>query len=299
MQDRVIGFHGGGLFDLRHDGGTATGQRARFDHVFGPLDERQGQPVDAKFAGKFQIDPVLLGQSGDGQHHVGHVHALAVGDGAANIDRAVGVVFAATVHDQPDLAVIDQQGRSRFQRRENLGVGQLHAVDVAGGAGQVHAKPCALYQFLTAVCKRAHAQFRTLKVGQNADRSAQIGLDLANMDIAGTNIVMRAMAHVQAEHICPRLEQSADHGVVTGGRTQSGHDLHIPKASHALILFVTFFISLGRRSYGPNQIAGQPGQCLRYPFGEKLPRGSAVGWFCVVPGGRRFPFAAPKAMTGA
>jgi hypothetical protein len=65
------------------------------------------------------------------------------------------------------------------------------------------------------------------------------------------------MAHVQAKHICPRLEQGADHFVITGSGAQSGHDLYVPKASHAIILFVVFKLSVGHAPYGAILPQGQ------------------------------------------
>ncbi len=97
--------------------------------------------------------------------------------------------------------------------------------------------------FARRIGKDANAQLRPLKIGQNGDRAASIGLDLTDDGMARGLLGMGAVAHVQAEHIGPCLKQRADHFIVAGGRAQSGHDLYVPKASHALFLFVAFNFS--------------------------------------------------------
>jgi hypothetical protein len=49
---------------------------------------------------------------------------------------------------------------------------------------------------------------------------------------------MGAMAHIQAKNVCTCLKQGTDGGVVTGSGAKCRHDLYIPKASHALFLFI-------------------------------------------------------------
>ena len=58
------------------------------------------------------------------------------------------------------------------------------------------------------------------------------------MVVAGPDVIMGAMAHVQAEHVGPGLEQGADRCIVAGSRAKGGHNLHVTKASHAFILFI-------------------------------------------------------------
>ena len=237
-QNLGIGLYSGGLFDLRQDRRPAPGQTARLDHVFGALHEGQRQPVDAQFAGKFQILAVLVRQRSDGQQHIGHVHALAVGNRAAHRDGAIGEIGSAGINLETDLAIIDQQRGSGFQGRENLGVRQVHARDRARGRVKVHPERRTIDQFRRPVGKNPDAQLWTLQIGQNGDWASCVRLDLADDHMARADVVMRAMAHVQAEHICTRLKQRADGCIVVRGRAQSGHDLDVSKASHtALILY--------------------------------------------------------------
>ena len=239
LQDRVIGLDRRRFLDLRQDQRPATRQCARFDHILGALHERQREPVDPQFADKLQIGAVLFRQGCQRQHHVGNVDAFAVGNCPPDLDRAVGEVLAAGVDRQADLAVVDQQRRSRLQRRKDLGVGQVDAADVPRRTRQVHPERSPLDQFLARrVGKGADPQLRSLQVCQNADRTSGVFLDLADDHVPRPDIVVRPVRHVQAEHVCPGLEQRSDGRVVAGGWAERGHDLHIPKASHALFLFV-------------------------------------------------------------
>ncbi len=239
-QDGVEIGHGGGLFDLDHDGGTAFDQFARLDHVLGALHEAEREPVDTKFAGKFQVHAVFFGERGQRQHHVRHVHALAVGDDTAGDDLCFGEIRAAFQHPQPDVAVIDQQARAGFKCRKNLGVGQVHAVDGAGRFVQIEPKPCAVLQVLFAIGKGADAQFRPLKVGKDGDGAAHLFFDLADDPVLVADTCMIPVAHVEAEHIRAGLVQGQNGLVRFRGRSQRGHDLDVAMASH-LCPFVLYF----------------------------------------------------------
>ena len=70
-----------GLFHLHHDPGAAGRDLLRLGHVLGALDEGEADELDALLEHEGEVGAVLLGQRGDGQHHVRHVHALAVRSG--------------------------------------------------------------------------------------------------------------------------------------------------------------------------------------------------------------------------
>ena len=181
LQNGVIGLHGGGLFDLGQDRGAATWPRARASITSsGRCTKDSASQSTPSLAGEFQVAPVFFRQGGHGQHHVGHVHALAVGNRAPHGDGAIrrnplpqSSTFRRIL---PSLTSSEAPG-SRAAKIS--GWGRLHAVRVTGGGGQVHAELGALDQlFPSWACEHAHAQFRALKVGQNADRAAGILLDL-------------------------------------------------------------------------------------------------------------------------
>ena len=277
-QNLGIGLYGGGLFDLRQDRGPALGQIARLDHILGALHKGQGQPVDAQLAGEFQILAVLVRQRRDGKQDIGHVHALAVGNRATHRDGAIGKIRTAGIDLEPDLPVIDQQRGTGFQGRENLGMRQVHAVDRAGGRIKVHPEGCAIHQLCRAIGKDADAQLWPLQVGQNGDGAACVRLDLADDHMACADIGMRAVTHVQAEHIGTRLKQRADGCIIVGGRAQSGHDLDVSKASHAaLILYRVHVFRWATRlmaefaEWGNWRFPAMQHKCRSAQFGDRGP----------------------------
>ena len=66
------------LLQLGHDPGAAVCDGAGLGHVLRALHEGQAYVIHAALQGEAQILVVLLGQRRDRQHHVWHVHALAV-----------------------------------------------------------------------------------------------------------------------------------------------------------------------------------------------------------------------------
>src|SRR6056297_2135349 len=133
---------------------------------------------------------------------------------------------------QSDLAVVDQKVGSRFQRCEDLGVGQADAACVTLGLVKIEPERRALDQFFLTVRECPDAQFRPLKVGQNGDRAVQILFDLANDAVTLGDLAMFAMAHVEAKDIRSGLVQGADRVVIRRGGAKRGHDLDIAVASH-------------------------------------------------------------------
>ena len=233
-QDIFERFHSGGFFDLGQDRGPAIGQGAGLFHIFGPLNKAERQPVDPKRTNKFQILAVFFAERGKGQNHIGHIHPLAVGYGATGNDLTIGEIRAAIRHPQPDFPVIDQQLCAGFQHLKNLGVGQAHAGGIALGLIQIKPERRAFDQFLFAIGKGADTQLRALKIRQNTDCRIQLTLDLADDLVTLADLIMAAMAHIQAEHICPGLVQLTDHRVIRRSRAKGRDDFGVAQASHTV-----------------------------------------------------------------
>ncbi len=105
------------LLQLGHDPGAAGGDRLRLRHILRPLHEREADVVGAVVEREGEVVAVLRRQRRDRQHHVGHVHALAVGERAADHHLRLQMVVAL-VHDaQPQLAVVQQQRGADARRR--------------------------------------------------------------------------------------------------------------------------------------------------------------------------------------
>jgi hypothetical protein len=232
IEDLVEDLQRRGLLDLGQDRRAAARKVARLDHVGGPLHEAQRQPVDAEAAGEFQIGPVLGRERGDGQFHIGDVHALAVRDGAADNDGAIGMVAPAILDPEPDLAVIDQQHGARGQHGEDLGMRQADAVRVALLGVEVQPERHAFLEIGGAGGEDSDAQLRALQIGEDADGPAGIDLDGADHRVARGDFLVGAMAHVEPEDIGPGVEQRPDRGGIVRGRPERGDDLHVSMTSH-------------------------------------------------------------------
>src|SRR5205085_3490292 len=80
--------------------------------------------------------------------------------------------------------------------------------------------------------KRAETEFWPLQVDQDADRPAIAALDIADGTHQLAHLVVRGVAHVDAEHIGACLEQTADHRAVGRRRSQRRQDLDTAQAPH-------------------------------------------------------------------
>ena len=67
-----------------------------------------------------------------------------------------------------------------------------------------------------AVGEGADAELRSLQVGENADRSADVDLDFADDADQPTQHVVVGMAHVDAEEVGPGAEEVGDSRLVRG-----------------------------------------------------------------------------------
>ena len=110
---------------------------------------------------------------------------------------------------QPDLAVVDQQRRARprARRRSPDAAGRRGSTSPSAGSRSKR-NGRALGQHRRAVGEGAAAQLRPLQVGEDADRPADLGLDLANQRVAPGDVVVGAVAHVQPEHVGAGDEQA-------------------------------------------------------------------------------------------
>ncbi len=100
------------------------------------------------------------------------------------------------------------------------------------GMVKIETENATLVQHLVAVLENTTAQLGSLQIRQNRNRSAHFFLDTADHCMAFTNIGMRAVAHVQAEHIGPGNEQILNHFAGIRGRTESRHDFNISLSTH-------------------------------------------------------------------
>src|SRR3982075_2006934 len=83
--------------------------------------------------------------------------------------------------------------------------------------------------------ERAEAKFWALKVDQNADRAAVARLDIADGLDQLAHLVVRGVAHIDAEDVGAGLEQAPDHRAVGRGRAKRCKDLDATQTPHGLV----------------------------------------------------------------
>src|ERR1700694_2958889 len=112
---------------------------------------------------------------------------------------------------------------------------KLDAGVVAGRLVQIEDKTFAVLELDRALGEGAQAKLGALKIDQNADRPAVATLDIANRLDQLAHLVVRGMAHIDAEDVGAGLEQATDHRKVGRGRAKRGEDLDAAQASHGLV----------------------------------------------------------------
>ena len=138
----------------------------------------------------------------------------------------LGEIGAALDDLEPHLAVVEQQVGAGLERREDLR--DAAAARAAGRPAvvlEVEAECAPGRQLDLAAGEIAEPQLRPLHVGEDADRPAGIGFDLADRLEAGAVIVMRAVAEIEAEHVDAGVEQRADALRARAGGAESRDDL--------------------------------------------------------------------------
>ena len=106
------------LLDLGEQGGAAADQPPRFGHVLGALDEGQGDPVHILLERECEVLTVLVGQWRQRKNDVRDVQPLVVGDRAAGFDLGFYLALADRRHPENQLAVVDQEPGTGFDRLE-------------------------------------------------------------------------------------------------------------------------------------------------------------------------------------
>ena len=111
---------------------------------------------------------------------------------------------------------------------------QTDPIDVAFGGVEVKTEFRAFLEVFGAILEYAATQLWPLKVGEDADRAVQVAFKVADGLVANANVVVAAVAHVQAEDIGAGFEQVLYNLVCRRRRAQRGHDLHISHPAHYL-----------------------------------------------------------------
>ncbi len=109
---------------------------------------------------------------------------------------------------QHHLAVVDEDAVAGRERAQDLRMGQLNARGVARRRIGVERESVPLVQFGAAVGEQAEPELRPLQVDEHADRPARLLLERADHRDPRAHVVMRGVAHVDAEDVGPAPERA-------------------------------------------------------------------------------------------
>ena len=181
-----------------------------------------------------EIGTILLGHGRDGQIGIGQAHALAVRHAAGDLDAGDGAGLFRLDDAEAHLAVVDQDCVAGLQRVQDFGVGQAHARLIARCGIRIEDEGRALLELHAAVVEFAQTELGPLQIGENADGPAAIGLELAQHRHALAQLLVAAMAHVDAEDVDAGLKEGFDDRSLAGGGTEGRDDLDPAHASHEI-----------------------------------------------------------------
>src|SRR5260221_3114664 len=112
---------------------------------------------------------------------------------------------------------------------------KLNAGVVAGSLVGIEDKTFTVVELDRAFGERSQAKLWALKVDQNADGAAVARLDVPNGLDQFAHLVVRGVAHIDAEDVGAGLEQAPDHRAVGGCRAKRCKDLDAAQAPHGLL----------------------------------------------------------------
>src|SRR6185503_5751578 len=117
---------------------------------------------------------------------------------------------------------------------ENFRMGKLHPAVVARRLVGIEREALAVLELGRAFGERAEPQLWSLQVDQDADRPAVARLNIADGLHQLTHLVVRGVAHVDAEHVRTGLEQLPDHRAVGRCRAERCENLDTTESPHCL-----------------------------------------------------------------
>ena len=142
-------------------------------------------------------------------------------------------VAGAAAHDaQPHLPVIQQDRGVGGEHVEDLGMRDADARGIARRPVQVETEALAAREFGPPAGEFADPELRSLEIGQDPDRPADLRFDCADHGVAHAMVRAAAVAEIEAKHIGAGLEQRADGRRVRAGRPQGRDDLGAAVAAH-------------------------------------------------------------------
>ncbi len=141
-------------------------------HVFGAANKTHRDEIRAMLQCEYQIFMVFRSQRGNLQFDAGQIDALMLAKFAAIDDRAQHRIRRRRKHAQLDQSVAQQNAVAARNVARHALVGRAHAFTGAATIDRVEiVKRCPARNWTGCLSTRAPgADFRSLKIGKNADR---------------------------------------------------------------------------------------------------------------------------------
>src|SRR6056297_2225025 len=194
--DIVDHLQGGRFFDFRDDAGLIADNLTCFQDVGWALDEGKREPVNAELQAEIQVGAVFVRQRRKVQDGVRDVDAFAISEVAADADFGDDRVTVEAGYFQLQAPVIDKQAMARGRGFKYFWVVKGDGVAPAIFAGWHEADRFAGLQGDAAVLDRANADFRALKVLQDADRAGDFLFKFADDAVHASMIFLSAVTEV-------------------------------------------------------------------------------------------------------
>src|SRR5262249_29697974 len=148
-----------------------------------------------------EVRAVLAGQWADGQQRVGQADAFAAGERASDQNLGRNVICGRLDDPHADLAVIEQQGMSRRDRREDLWMRQEYAIGATGLLVALEAKNRAVVDEHASAVEIADPELRPLQVGEDADGVPVPLRYPTHRVLQRARRLVRGVAHVDPEYV--------------------------------------------------------------------------------------------------
>src|SRR5260370_11772961 len=122
-----------------------------------------------------------------------------------------------------------------LERCQNFRVRKLNAGVISGRLVGIQDKTFAIVELDRILGEGAQAKFWGLQVEENADGAAVARLDVANGLDQFAHLVVRGVAHIDAEDVSAGLKQAPDHRAVGGCGAKRCQNLDAAQAPHGLL----------------------------------------------------------------
>mmetsp|Transcript_26006 Transcript_26006/g.50603 ORF Transcript_26006/g.50603 Transcript_26006/m.50603 type:complete len:527 (+) Transcript_26006:39-1619(+) len=213
-------------FDLRHDERVVADQSFGLNDVFLGPHAAEGNPVHAHLQAKLDILDILVSESPVREVDFRDIHTVVGAEAATSDDLQDGFFHRRGHHPGVHAATSERNDGAWRHVREDLGVREGDAGVVSNLLLQVQDKPLALLHGHGSVFEFSDTELRALEVHEDADGGAMASLDLTDQVDSLPGVLVRAVAHRDAEDVGASLPHGLNHLFIarrgTDGRNHLG-----------------------------------------------------------------------------